>query len=63
MSTDTPTPCPRCDGCGQLADSEDREPWIEWTSLPVSSSFAILNGLVRPIPCDECGGSGEAPGG
>jgi hypothetical protein len=53
-------PCPCCRGCGQLADSDDREPWTDWTALPLKSSDAILLGLVKPIPCDECGGSGRA---
>lgn len=52
--------CPRCLGCGQLADSDDREPWSMWTNLPLQSSAAILLGWVKPITCDECDGSGRA---
>lgn len=51
-------PCIRCDGCGLVADSKDREPWTAWTSLPVASAFAVTSGLVKPIPCDECAGIG-----
>lgn len=54
-------PCDRCEGCRQLADTEAREPWTAWTSLPVASSLAVLLGAVKPIPCDACDGSGEAP--
>lgn len=55
-----PVKCQRCRGCGQLADSDDREPWTDWTSLPLQSSAAVLMGLVKPIPCDGCGGTGYA---
>ena len=51
--------CPRCEGCGKLADTEDREPWTDWTSLPVASATALLMGLVKPVDCDECQGSGN----
>lgn len=53
--------CPRCEGCGQLADTDDREPWTAWTSLPLQSSMAVLLGAVKPIPCDQCGGTGKVP--
>lgn len=52
-------PCPRCEGCSQLADTDDREPWTYWTSLPTESQLAIHLGLVRPIPCDTCEGTGK----
>ena len=55
-------PCPRCEGCGQLADSDDREPWSAWLNLPLASSAAVLAGIVRPVPaCDQCNGSGTVP--
>lgn len=50
--------CERCEGCGLLADSEDREPWTVWLNLPLRSSLAVLAGLVRPVQCDRCGGTG-----
>lgn len=58
--TATQTPCPRCDGCGQLANSDDREPWSVWLALPLQSALAVTMGLVKPEPCDECGGTGKA---
>lgn len=54
------TPCLACDGCGKVANSEDREPWTAWTSLPPQSQLAITLGLVRPIVCDRCDGTGVA---
>jgi hypothetical protein len=53
--------CDRCAGCGQLADTETREPWIVWETLPPGANAAVLLGQVRPIPCDKCGGSTAAP--
>lgn len=57
---DNPDACPRCLGCGQLANSEDREPWSAWAELPPGSDLAVRMGMVKPIPCDQCGGSGKA---
>jgi hypothetical protein len=50
--------CPACDGCGQVADSDDREPWTVWASLPPGSDLAVRAGMVRPMPCPRCAGSG-----
>jgi hypothetical protein len=52
--------CETCDGCGRLADTEDREPWTVWTSMPLHSSIAVLLGIVRPIECPDCKGTGKA---
>ena len=46
--------CKRCDGCGQISDGEDGEPWSVWMKLPLESSAAVRLGLVKPIPCPEC---------
>lgn len=51
-------PCDRCDGCGRIANSESGEPWTAWAELPLKSSTAVLIGLVRPIPCPDCNGTG-----
>lgn len=54
--------CERCDGCGKIADSDDGEAWTEWTSLPLHSAQAVVLGIVKPIPCPVCNGSGDSPG-
>ena len=51
--------CPKCDGCGKVANDADETPWSAWTSLPLASSAAVLAGFVRPKPCPLCGGSGK----
>lgn len=53
--------CETCDGCGKLADTEDREPWSRWLEIPVKSALALQIGLVRPIPCTVCKGKGKVP--
>lgn len=51
--------CPACDGCGKVADTQDREPWTAWRSLPLCSASAVVLGVVKPIDCPACGGSGK----
>ena len=51
--------CEKCDGCGKIASSEDQEPWTDWESLPPGSDLAVRMGLVKPIVCPKCGGTGE----
>lgn len=51
--------CVTCDGCGRIANDDEHTPWTFWENLPVKSAAAVLMGLVRPIPCPDCGGSGR----
>jgi len=48
--------CKKCDGCGQVANTEDQEPWTVWLEMPLGSAAAVLVGIVKPIPCPECKG-------
>ena len=50
--------CQRCDGCGKVATTDDQEPWSAWLALPVESAQALLLGIVKPITCPGCGGTG-----
>lgn len=50
-----PAPCPKCDGCGQVANTPDQEPWSVWMALPLKSCGAVVVGFVKPIPCPQCG--------
>ena len=54
--------CQNCDGCGKIANDEDGTPWTVWESLPLKSSAAVLMGLIRPIPCPVCDGTGLTGG-
>jgi hypothetical protein len=53
------TPCPRCEGCGRIADSDEGEPWTFWMNLPLKSALAVTLGLVKPVACPQCDGDGE----
>lgn len=50
--------CPKCNGCGRVADTESQEPWSVWEDLPLKSSHAVIAGVVNPITCSRCGGTG-----
>lgn len=54
------TSCAACDGCGQVADDEDRTPWTAWAHLPPGSDLAVRLGIVKPVQCETCGGTGKA---
>lgn len=56
---DPPAPCQRCSGEGQIANTEDGEAWSSWASLPPGSDLAVQLGLVQPIPCPACTGTGR----
>lgn len=51
--------CGRCDGCGQIADDDEGTPWSYWLNLPARSAGAMLTGLVKPLPCPVCKGTGQ----
>lgn len=51
--------CHRCEGCGQVANSDDEEPWTRWASLPPGSDLAVKMGIVKPKPCPRCFGAGR----
>jgi hypothetical protein len=52
--------CSRCDGCGQIASSDDGEPWTMWLELPPGSDLAVRMGIVYPLPCPKCSATPEA---
>lgn len=51
--------CPACAGCGRVANDDDRTPWKYWAELPAQSAIAVFVGLVRPLTCQRCNGSGK----
>lgn len=50
--------CPKCEGCGKIANDDDGTQWTYWMDLPVKSAHAVIFGIVKPIPCPKCGGTG-----
>lgn len=61
MSPTKEMPCPRCRGCGKIADSEEGEAWIYWLPpyLEPPANIAVVAGIVKPITCPDCGGDGK----
>jgi hypothetical protein len=51
--------CSRCAGCGKIASDEEGTPWKYWLELPLKSAIAVVAGLVRPVVCPACGGTGK----
>jgi len=58
MSEDT-RECSRCSGCGEIANDDDGTPWKYWAELPPGSDLAVKAGIVSPIECPECHGTGK----
>ena len=54
--------CRRCLGSGKVADSADQEPWTVWRDhKDYWIQRVVAQGLVVPITCPECKGSGIQP--
>lgn len=54
--------CPRCEGCGQIANDEDGTPWRAWLELPLKIRQRFNSeGIVRPLLCPVCKGKGKIP--
>lgn len=51
--------CTRCEGCGKIANDEEGSAWTHWENLPEESKLAIKLGLIYPIACPACGGTGK----
>lgn len=50
--------CERCHGWKQVDDGEGQS-WKYWAELPAQSRIAVTMGLVKPVQCPECKGSGR----
>lgn len=49
--------CTQCLGWKQVA-SESKESWKYWAELPAPSNLAAQLGIVYPVECPRCHGSG-----
>lgn len=56
-----PDACQGCLGWKRIANSDDGEPWKFWAELTPPENLAVTLGLVYPIICPRCGGSGREP--
>ncbi len=53
--------CTQCLGWKRVDDGDDAGSWKYWEELPYNSAVAIRLGLVKPIECPRCHGSGVEP--
>lgn len=49
--------CERCLGWKRVDDGEQQS-WKYWEELPAQSRIAVTMGLVKPIICPDCNGTG-----
>lgn len=53
--------CVQCLGWKRVANTDDGESWKYWAELPAQSAIAVSMGLVKPIECPHCKGTGIEP--
>lgn len=58
---DGPNACERCLGWKHIDDGDEGISWKYWIELPAQSRIAVTLGLVRPVVCPRCGGTGAEP--
>lgn len=56
-----PDACQKCLGWKKIANDDDQLSWKHWAELPPPSNIAVQMGLVFPIDCPRCQGSGREP--
>lgn len=56
-----PGACSQCLGWKRVANSDEQESWKYWAELPPGSDLAVQLGVVTPIECPRCGGTGKTP--
>ena len=53
--------CEQCLGWKRVDDGEGAS-WKYWAELPAQSAIGIQLGLIKPVECPRCHGSGIEPG-
>ena len=52
--------CIHCYGWKRVDDGEGQS-WKYWAELPSQSAIAVQMGIVKPIECPHCKGTGVEP--
>lgn len=50
--------CEQCLGWKMVADA-GQESWKYWAELPAQSRLAVAMGIVKPVLCPRCNGTGK----
>ena len=56
-----PDRCKRCLGWKRIANDEEGLPWKYWAELPSPENLAVVAGIIVPVECPHCMGSGIEP--
>lgn len=56
---DGPDACPKCLGWKRVASGDEGASWKYWAELPAPSNLSVVLGLVYPIECPVCHGTGR----
>lgn len=57
---DDPTACRGCLGSGKVANDDEGAPWPVWEAMVPPTNIAVSLGLVQPVKCERCGGTGRS---
>jgi hypothetical protein len=52
--------CKQCLGWKRV-DNGQGASWKEWLDLPTPSRIAVDAGIIKPVVCPRCGGTGKEP--
>lgn len=53
--------CQKCLGWKKIANDDDQSSWKHWAELPAPNNIMATLGMVFPIDCPRCQGSGKEP--
>ena len=53
--------CPKCKGCGQVANDGAETPWIDWKGLDLIMTLLCLGEVMTPKPCPMCNAGTAGP--
>jgi hypothetical protein len=56
---DGPDACSKCLGWKRVANDDDQTPWKYWAELPSPNNLSVQLGLVYPVTCPTCLGTGR----
>ena len=53
--------CTQCEGWKRVASGDDPVTWKAWAEIPPPSNLAVQLGMVYPVTCPRCEGTGIEP--